>query len=33
MMLFRAAKETDLEAICLLAKHAGIGMTTIPKIF
>ena len=31
MMLFRAAKETDLEAICLLAKHAGIGMTTIPN--
>lgn len=30
-MLFRRARENDLEAIYELAKHAGIGMTTLPK--
>lgn len=31
MMLFRRARETDLDAIFHLAEHCGIGMTTLPK--
>ncbi len=31
MMLFRRAKEADLDAIYELAKHAGVGITTLPK--
>jgi arginine N-succinyltransferase len=31
MMLFRSARNTDLEAIHLLAEQSGIGMTTLPK--
>jgi len=31
MMLFRSAKESDLEAIHHLAEHSGIGITTLPK--
>lgn len=30
MMLFRSATANDLPAICQLAKHSGIGMTTLP---
>ncbi|MBA3536760.1 MAG: arginine N-succinyltransferase [Tatlockia sp.] len=31
MMLFRSARETDLDAIHNLAVHCGIGMTSLPK--
>lgn len=31
MMLFRSARNADLEAIHLLAEQSGIGMTTLPK--
>ncbi|WP_133127833.1 arginine N-succinyltransferase [Legionella nagasakiensis] len=31
MMLFRSAKNTDLPAIYHLAKHSGIGLTTLPN--
>jgi arginine N-succinyltransferase len=31
MMLFRSARDSDLEAIHHLAKHSGVGMTTLPK--
>lgn len=31
MMLFRSARNTDLEAIHQLAMHSGVGMTTLPK--
>lgn len=31
MMLFRSARDTDLDAIHHLAEQSGIGMTTLPK--
>ncbi len=31
MMLFRSARESDLDAIHHLAEHSGIGITTLPK--
>lgn len=31
MMLFRPARESDLDAILQLASHSGIGMTSLPK--
>ncbi|KTC86590.1 arginine N-succinyltransferase [Legionella brunensis] len=31
MMLFRSARDSDLDAIHHLAEHCGIGMTTLPK--
>ena len=31
MMLFRPARESDLDAIYQLATHSGIGMTSLPK--
>jgi arginine N-succinyltransferase len=31
MMLFRSARESDLEGIHYLAEHSGIGITTLPK--
>ena len=31
MILFRSARASDLDAIHHLAKHSGIGMTTLPK--
>ncbi len=31
MMLFRAARESDLDAIYQLVEHCGIGMTSLPK--
>lgn len=31
MMLFRSARDSDLDEIHQLAKHSGIGMTTFPK--
>ncbi|MFI4918843.1 MAG: arginine N-succinyltransferase [Legionellales bacterium] len=31
MMLFRSARDTDLDAIHHLAEHSGIGLTTLPK--
>jgi arginine N-succinyltransferase len=31
MMLFRSARDSDLDAIHLLAEQSGVGMTTLPK--
>jgi arginine N-succinyltransferase len=31
MMLFRSARDSDLDNIYRLAKHSGVGMTTLPK--
>lgn len=31
MMLFRSVRKADLNAVYRLAKHSGIGMTTLPK--
>ena len=31
MMLFRSARNSDLDAIHHLAEQSGVGMTTLPK--
>lgn len=31
MMLFRSARDSDLDAIHQLAEISGVGMTTLPK--